>query len=204
MVASFNSKTEIMDVLKHYLYQRLRIWKYGLLSDLKEIKGKALIKQPVLFTGKGKVSVGTGVVIGTHHSPHFFNGYSYIEARHNSSVIEIGDRVWTNNNLAIICNGSSIVIEKDTLIGLNVEIMDSDFHNLSPLTRRSREPTSSPVLIESNVWIGSNVRILKGVTVGKNSVIANGSIVVKSIPENVIAAGIPAKVVKSLEDEKDN
>jgi len=190
-----------MDVLKHFLFQKLRIWKYDLLSDLKKTGGIVIKKQPVLFTGMGKAIIGTDVVIGTHHSPFFFSGYSYIEARQKGSLVEIGDRVWTNNNLAIICNGSTIVIQNDTLIGHNVEIMDSDFHNLSPLSRRSGDPHSAPVLIESNVWIGSNVKILKGVTIGKNSVIANGSIVAKSIPDNVVAGGIPAKIIKALKDE---
>src|SRR5665213_855252 len=193
-----------MDVLKHFFFQKLKIWKYDLLSDLKKIGGNVIKKQPVLFTGMGKAIIGTDVVIGTHHSPFFFSGYSYIEARQKGSLVEIGDRVWTNNNLAIICNGSTITIKNDTLIGLNVEIMNSDFHNISPWTRRSGESHSASVLIESNVWIGSNVIILKGVTIGKNSVIANGSIVSKSILENVVAGGVPARIIKAIEDEKNN
>src|SRR5258708_7381235 len=100
-----------MDALKHFFFHKLRIWKYDLLSDLKEIRGNVIKNQPVLFTGKGTVKIGMEVVIGTRHSPFFFSGYSYIEARQESAVIEIGDRVWTNNNLAIICNGSTIVIK---------------------------------------------------------------------------------------------
>ena len=49
-----------------------------------------------------------------------------------------------------------------------------------------------------NVLIGSNVKILKGVVIGKNSVIGNGSVVTNSIPESVIAAGVPAKVIRQL------
>jgi tetrahydrodipicolinate N-succinyltransferase len=49
-----------------------------------------------------------------------------------------------------------------------------------------------------NVFIADNVTILKGVSIGKNSVVGNGSIVTQSIPENVIAAGVPARVIKSL------
>ena len=190
-----------MNDLMYFFFQKPRIWKYSLLSDIQEIRGKAAIQQPVLFTGKGKVIIGRGVVIGTRRSPNFFSDYSYIEARQESSVIEIGDRVWTNNNLIIICNESKIVINKDTLIGFNVEILDSDFHNLSPLSRRSGIPRSEPINIESNVWIGSNVKILKGVSIGKNSIIANGSIVVKSIPKNVVAGGVPAKIIRTIEDE---
>ncbi len=52
--------------------------------------------------------------------------------------------------------------------------------------------------IQQNVFLGSNVTILKGVTIGRNSIIGNGSVVTKSIPDNVIAAGNPAKVIRTL------
>ena len=74
----------------------------------------------------------------------------------------------------------------------------NDGHNLNPNERNSTTIIAADVLLEENVFISDNVTILKGVTIGKNSVIGNGSIVVQSIPENVIAAGIPAKVIKSL------
>jgi acetyltransferase-like isoleucine patch superfamily enzyme len=181
---------------KYLLFQKPRLWKYEILSDIREIRGRANLQQPVLFTGKGTIIIGKNVVIGVRQSPFYFSGYAYIEARQEGSVVEIGDRVWANNNLVVISNGSRIVIGHDTLIGTNVEILDSDFHGISPSSRRRGGSPSVPVLIESNVWIGSNVKILKGVSIGRNSIIANGSVVTKSIPENVIAGGIPAEIKK--------
>jgi acetyltransferase-like isoleucine patch superfamily enzyme len=58
---------------------------------------------------------------------------------------------------------------------------------------------SSPVIIEDNVWIGINCIILKGVKIGKNSAIAAGSVVTRSIPANCLAAGNPARVVKTFD-----
>jgi len=78
-------------------------------------------------------------------------------------------------------------------------ILDSDFHALHPQKRIGGIPLTGKVQIEENVFIGSRVTILKGVTIGKNSVVANGSIVSKSIPANVIAAGIPCKIIKNLD-----
>lgn len=187
-----------MHKIKHYLFEKPRIWKYRALSDIREIDGKANMRQPVLFTGKGKVIIGDGVVIGVRRSPFFYSGYSYIEAREENALIKIGDGVWTNNNLVIFCNSSTVVIGHDTLIGFNVQIMDCDFHTIDPSLRKKGKGLSAPVRIDSNVWIGANVSILKGVSIGCNSIIANGSIVSESIPENVIAGGVPAKVIRSI------
>ena len=58
----------------------------------------------------------------------------------------------------------------------------------------------SPVVIGDNVWIGAHSTILAGVTVGKNAVIAAGSVVTKNVPENAVVAGVPAKVIKNIPD----
>ena len=107
-----------------------------------------------------------------------------------------------NNNCSLISEGGGIEIGAYSLIGTNVEIYDSDFHELDPAKRMSGEPRTAPVCVGKNVFIGSNVRVLKGVTIGDNSVITNGAVVVRSIPSNVIAGGNPAKVLKSLQDTK--
>jgi len=84
------------------------------------------------------------------------------------------------------------------LIGTNVEIIDSDFHMLNPLNRLNGTPKMGKVVIHNNVFIGSNVKILKNLFIGENSVIANGSIVTKNIPDNVVAGGNPCKVIRNL------
>ncbi|MCS2572069.1 hypothetical protein NXX61_16750 [Bacteroides ovatus] len=56
----------------------------------------------------------------------------------------------------------------------------------------------APIIIEDNVWLGMNVTVLKGVCIGENSLIGAGSIVTRDIPANVVAAGIPCRVVKSI------
>jgi len=99
------------------------------------------------------------------------------------------------------------------LISWNVGIADSDFHPLDPAERRrdalalapyykDRPPRppirTAPVRIGHNVWIGMNAIILKGVTIGDNSVIAAGSVVSKSVSANTVVAGNPAVVVRHL------
>ena len=142
---------------------------------------------------------GKNVNLGVKPSPFLYNGYGHIEARKENSEISIGDNVWINNNFVIISEGEGIEIRENTLIGANVEIIDSDFHDLHPHKRMGGNPKTAKVVIEENVFIGNNVKILKGVTIGKNSVIANSSVVVKSIPSNVIAGGYPCKVIKKID-----
>jgi len=88
---------------------------------------------------------------------------------------------------------SQITLGNKVRCGANTLITDSDWHLDDP---RSSDP--KPIHIHDNVWLGVNVTVMKGVTIGKNSVIGAGSVVTKSIPANVIAAGNPCRAVKKL------
>jgi acetyltransferase-like isoleucine patch superfamily enzyme len=181
-----------------YLFQYPRILKYKLLSTCKNTSGSPAKFQPVLMNGIGKIDFDNDVHFGVEKSPFFYNGYIYIDARRKQSNIIFRKGVRVNNNCFFIAEGEGIEIGPNTLIGANCEIIDSDFHDLNPKTRKGGPVKTAKVIIKENVFISSNVKILKGVTIGKNSVIANGSVVTKSIPEGVLAGGIPAKVIKSL------
>jgi acetyltransferase-like isoleucine patch superfamily enzyme len=91
-----------------------------------------------------------------------------------------------------------IGIGSNVLCGANVTITDTDWHNDIRAQKKLSTPSSAPVNIGANVWLGMNVVVLKGVTIGANTVIAANSVVTKNIPENVLAAGQPAKVVRNL------
>lgn len=110
---------------------------------------------------------------------------------------------------------NSIEIGDETAIADNVTIVDHNFHPINPEDRRYMRHTphgslermpmysaNAPIKIGRNVWIGTNVRICKGVTIGDNSVIGACSIVTKSIPANCVAVGNPAKVVKENIDKE--
>ncbi len=187
----------------HTLYAKItkkcRIARFELLSD-NIVLGDAIRIQPVLATGKGVLRCGKNVWLGYFPSPGFYSSYIHLEARNESAVIEIGDNCMINNSFCAICEFSSIVIDAECLIGTNVTIYDSDFHGIDPNERRSGKHIASSVKIGRNVFIGSNCIILKGVTIGNNSVVAAGSIVTKSIPENVLAGGNPARILHKLPD----
>lgn len=89
-----------------------------------------------------------------------------------------------------------ITIGNNVLIGANCTIVDNDFHHPNPnLREQYLDIPTKPVIIEDNVFIGYNSFILKGVTIGRNSVIGANSVVFSSIPENSIALGNPCKVI---------
>jgi maltose O-acetyltransferase len=179
--------------------RRARIWKYRALSSCRNVSGDPRILQPVLFLGAGSIVIGEQVEFGWPTSALFHCGYSHIEAATPHSRIEIADGVQLNNNAFIKSEGPGISIGADALIGSGVEILDSDFHDLHPSRRRGGQPRMAPVRLGENVFVGDRVTILKGVSVGAHSVIGAGSVLTRSIPEGVIAAGNPAQVIRELE-----
>lgn len=97
----------------------------------------------------------------------------------------------------VLAAAESIVLGDRVVCGANVTIMDTDWHAVRSEKRRGAAK-SAPVEIGSDVWIGLNALVLKGVRIGRGSVIAAGSVVTRDIPEGVIAAGNPAVVVREL------
>lgn len=98
-------------------------------------------------------------------------------------------------------NGVHIDVRKLVSIGENVRIapytiiMDSDFHDVRD---HFADGVAMPVIIEDDVWIATRATILKGVTVGKGSVVAAGAVVTRNVPPHVVVAGVPARVIKKL------
>ncbi len=120
-----------------------------------------------------------------------------------NAVIKISNSV-SLNGTSIICRSTQISIGKRTMIGPNVVILDSPFHALYPVEYRNNYPGNEldkPVFIGDDVWVGMQVIILPGSYIGNGSVVGAGSIVTGFIPDNVLAIGRPAKVIKILEQK---
>jgi len=185
----------------HDVFQIPRILQYSLLSNCSRLTygtGVTLF-QPWQTMGDGAINIGNNVRIGWIRSPFLYSGACYLDARTADSVINVGDRTLLNNNFVGISEGAGIHIGNDVLIGVNVSIHDANFHHLDPALRHvANDPEPASVRIEDNVWIGDNVKVLKGVTIGANSVIGNGSIVSRSVPAGVVAAGVPARVIRNI------
>ncbi len=107
--------------------------------------------------------------------------------------LDIGDNVFINQGTNI-CATKSIIIGNNVRIGDLVMMHDTNFHEVE----EGEDIITTPIKIEDNVWISARSIILPGVEIGRNSVIAAGSVVTKSVPKNSLAAGVPAKVLKNL------
>lgn len=176
-----------------------RTFFYKLVSN-NEVKGTPNRHQPIQCMGLGEVLMGGTVNIGFPQSPFFFSGYCYLEARNVSALIEIGENTWINNNFCAIAEHQKIVIGERCFIGINVEIYDSDFHGQKIHERYiSTCVRAKSVSIGSDVFVGSNCKILKGVTIGSGAIIAAGSVVVRDIEPMTIAGGNPAVFIKKID-----
>jgi acetyltransferase-like isoleucine patch superfamily enzyme len=112
--------------------------------------------------------------------------------------IRVGRKVFINQ-CCTIYDMSGVTIGDLVMIGPNVNIITAG-HPLPPSKRRAYLE-AKPIVIGNNVWIATAATILGGVTIGDNSVIGAGSVVTKDVPANSFAAGVPAKVIRSLEGE---
>lgn len=130
-------------------------------------------------------------------APHFYGFHELVQARTKDSKIKIGDNTILSNDIVLVAV-KSIEIGENCLIGDRLTIYDCDGHEINPLFRNNSVGKISPVFIGDNVWIGSMVTILKGVSIGNNSIVAANSVVAHDVPNNSIVAGNPAKVVKEI------
>lgn len=107
--------------------------------------------------------------------------------------ISIGDGSYLNRNTEIVAAGS-VTIGKDCKIGRDVIVMDSDQHELP-----GRALVIDHVVIEDRVWIGARAMVLKGVTIGHDSIIGAGAVVTRDVPPLSVAVGQPARVIRSIQ-----
>ena len=114
------------------------------------------------------------------------------------SNTHMGDHVYANFNLTVVDDGECH-IGNYVMFAPNV-VISTTGHPLHPSFRDKGAQFSLPVVIKDHVWIGSNVTIMPGVTIGENSVIGAGSVVTKDIPDNVVACGVPCRVMREINE----
>ena len=115
------------------------------------------------------------------------------------SNIFVGDNFFANYNCTILDVGK-VTVGSNVMLAPNVAIYTAG-HPVHHEARNSHYEYGIPVTIGDNVWIGGNSVITPGVTIGSNTVIGAGSVVTKDIPDNVVAAGNPCRVIREITDE---
>lgn len=176
-------------------------WAYGavvagpVVKSLSEGGKRLRVERVPYIRGKGRIVIGSDVYISGQI------GISFSRHAGQTPELIIGDRVFIGHECGFGVAGR-ITIGNDCLIGGGTRIQDNDGHPLDPEKRRAREPVAPenvrPVTIGNNVWIAPRATILKGVTIGENSIVGTGSVVTKDVPPNTVVAGNPAALIREL------
>lgn len=174
-------------------------WYYKLYIKTKGVKYGAnllLNGRPLVRRAQGSnITLGYNVTLNSAKNSVTvgLSGPCTLVTHRKGAEITVGDNSGASG--LVLVAASKISIGNNVLIGSGCTIVDNDFHNADPQKRNDTEYSSRPVTIEDNVFIGFNCFILKGVTIGENSIIGANSTVINSIPKNSIAIGNPCKVV---------
>jgi len=125
---------------------------------------------------------------GCHFEPTFRCEFGY--------NIRVGDNFYANFD-CVLLDGGGITIGDHVLFGPRVGIYTSN-HAVDPGERAAGACYAKPVTIGDHVWLGGGVTINQGITIGDNTIVGSGSVVTRSLPANVIAAGVPARVQREI------
>jgi acetyltransferase-like isoleucine patch superfamily enzyme len=133
----------------------------------------------------GSIELGEGTWLRTEHGQNRLTAYA-------GGRIRVGPGSLLNG--AMIVAKSEVTLGANTMLAFGVRVLDSDLHDLDCETPEEIEP----VRIGSRVWLGANVLVLRGVTIGDDVVVGAGSIVLKDLPDRVVAVGIPARPLRAI------
>ncbi|WP_145325364.1 sugar O-acetyltransferase [Paenibacillus xylanexedens] len=138
-----------------------------------------------------KLLGSTGENLGMEPNIRFDYGYN----------IHVGDHFYTNFDCTIL-DVCEVVIGNNCLFGPGVHVYTAT-HPLDPTERNKGPEFGKPVKIGNNVWVGGRAIINPGVTIGNNVVVASGAVVTKDVPDNVVVGGNPARVIKQIDEIKE-
>lgn len=179
-------------------------WIQQIASGLSRFRG---LRQAAKFDRHGSVFAGSGLRIRKRFAQielgdgvKFGHGVGIGAAGRGPSdlaVLRIGAHTIIGDRTHINCQ-TSVSIGTHCAISWDIEILDADMHTIVSEDGQAL-PNRAPVVIEDRVWIGTRALILKGVTIGHDSIVAAGAVVVHSIPPHSICAGNPAKVIRQVQ-----
>jgi len=183
---------------RKFCYRLLQnYYRYSFLSHCQFVGKDLLVRGPYRLRNAGRIEVGESCIIdSSKESPVRLDVG-------NRAILKIGNGVYLNEGVYVLCN-IAVTIGNRCLIASDVVILDDDGHPVDWRARHDHWPVGpedrigAPVIIDDNVWIGTRAIILKGVHIGSGSVIGAGAVVTHDVPPAVVAAGVPARVIKEL------
>ncbi len=135
-------------------------------------------------------------IIGKTKTNYYIEQPFYCDYGYN---IEIGENFYSNHNIVIL-DCAKVTFGDNVLIGPNCGFYTAE-HPIDAITRNKGLEYAKPITVGNSVWIGGGTTILAGVSIGNNSIIGAGAVVTKDVPNNVIVAGNPAKIIKEIRGE---
>lgn len=187
--------SKFINVLITYLYLRIS----GVEVEWGDVR---MYGFPLIIKAKGSriiVRKGTTLVSSSRNNPAGINHCVILATMCNGATIEIDGAGLSGSS--IVC-AKGIYIGRNSGLGANSNIYDTDFHILDPSQRMVQksiiEAEAAKVKLGKNVWVSSSVNILKGVNIGDNSVVGCGSVVTRDIESGYLYAGVPARKIRSL------
>ncbi len=184
-------------IKRQYSYYRnklkLKIYNVKFNKNIK-VDGKLYIKN------YGNINIKNNVYINSSAFSNPLGGacFSALITGENG-FLEIGNNVGISNSS--ITAHKKVIIEDNVTIGNGCKIFDTDFHPVDPQERKNNNDKNikkETIIICENAFLGTGVVVVKGVKIGKNSVVGANSVVIKSIPDNEIWAGNPARKIKDI------
>lgn len=172
------------------------LWAAPVLCALSEKFGRGVkVERVPYIMGSGRLRIGDRVHLSGLHSIAFGSALA------EKPIIELGEGTFVGHSTAFVA-GRGIRIGKHCHIASQCRISDMDGHKIAHSERECDVPLGDEdhqeVVIGDSVWLGNGVTVLKGVTIGDRAVVGARSVVTKSIPPDCIAAGNPARVIRSL------
>ena len=143
------------------------------------------VVSPVTVTGAQNILIGTGFRS---------MGYSYLYAN-DGGVLIIGDNCSLNSNVQLGAAGGKIIIGDNVMIAPNVVLRAANHGSRRGTEMRFQPHEYGEIVVEDDVWIGSNAVITSGVTISRGTVVGAGAVVTKSTKPYDIVGGVPARVI---------